>query len=704
MTFSFYLINLALLSSGLLGFRMRSSERQFSLSLLRALFGLPILSGVYIYFAYDMQSELVPLVLFSEMVFALIWFFWAHRLYQATIKTAPESRWFSVLEVFMGGVILWAVWYALSSPEFLLAVDGAFIIPSLGVGFFSAIFILVANLYMAWRLEGFWRGLSSVQRWEHKYLVIGCYLVCGLNVWSTSYRLTYLGLVADHFLLLAPMLLLAWCLIIYAVARHRLLNRKIFVSRKVVYSFVAPLVFGLYLLVLGFVGLVMRAFGWPLPFVLQWLFIVLGLVAVAVFVFSRGVRRMVHYFISTHFYINKYEYRDEWLAFSRLLKEVLTEPQVVNALCQVLTESILTKSIVIWMGDEQQGYEVVFSMRNADIGDKRYHLSPPDPLILYVREYDHFYLVHKEDSKSWLQTVQFKRDFFSDLNVVLVAPISIGDKLVGLIGLGPEYTGSRYGKDDFDLLSALGSQAAAAVLAGRMAEELSSAKQREAWGTLAAFVLHDLKNVASMLSLVRANSPAHLSNPKFQQDMLGTIDDAIKRISKVENLLVGLREEIVPICQELNLYNFLQATSEKLVQQLSGLEIRVHGHKAIIAEADPGSLTRVLENLMINSMEAGGPETVVDVTVRMSDDHQAPIDVEDNGPGLPKELLPDALFLPFKSTKPDGTGIGLWQVKRLVGSLGGTISADNVAGKGARFILTLPARVELSENIEKNSE
>ena len=122
MTLSFYLINLALLLSALVGFRMRSSERQFSLSLLRALFGLPLLSGAYIYFAYDVRRyELVPLVLFSELVFALIWFFWAHRLYQATIKTTPESRWFPLLEVCMGGVILWAVWYALTSPEFLLA-------------------------------------------------------------------------------------------------------------------------------------------------------------------------------------------------------------------------------------------------------------------------------------------------------------------------------------------------------------------------------------------------------------------------------------------------------------------------------------------------------------------------------------------------------------------------------------------------------
>ena len=75
---------------------------------------------------------------------------------------------------------------------------------------------------------------------------------------------------------------------------------------------------------------------------------------------------------------------------------------------------------------------------------------------------------------------------------------------------------------------------------------------------------------------------------------------------------------------------------------------------------------------------------------RDDDQGQAVIEITDNGPGIAADLLPDALFEPFKTTKPKGTGIGLWQVRHLVTSLKGTISAENVAEGGARFVVRLP--------------
>ena len=73
----------------------------------------------------------------------------------------------------------------------------------------------------------------------------------------------------------------------------------------------------------------------------------------------------------------------------------------------------------------------------------------------------------------WEEVMKSSESFLGSLNLSLIAPISIGNQLVGLIGLGPEFTGGKYGHDDFDLLAALGSQTAAALLAVRMAEELA---------------------------------------------------------------------------------------------------------------------------------------------------------------------------------------------------------------------------------------
>ena len=66
------------------------------------------------------------------------------------------------------------------------------------------------------------------------------------------------------------------------------------------------------------------------------------------------------------------------------------------------------------------------------------------------------------------------------------------------------------------------------------------------------------------------------------------------------------------------------------------------------------------------------------------------MEIIDNGPGIAEELLPDVLFEPFKTSKDGGSGIGLWQVKRMAVRLGGSVSAENRLEGGARFVIRLP--------------
>ena len=154
------------------------------------------------------------------------------------------------------------------------------------------------------------------------------------------------------------------------------------------------------------------------------------------------------------------------------------------------------------------------------------------PWSLYLQSEPYLYLEMPGNAQARQRVISEKRDFFRTSGLVLAVPLTIGGQCVGLVGLGSEYTGGRYGRDDFDLLTALGSQAASAILAARTAEKLAQARETSAWDTLSAFVLHDLKNAATMLSLVKENAPAHIHKPEFQQDLLASVDDALKRMHK----------------------------------------------------------------------------------------------------------------------------------------------------------------------------
>ena len=552
-----YALGLALIFSCFLDVRVKEPERRFSFGLVRVLLLLPFLAGVYVYVALDLQILVVAPLFFSENVFSLIWLFMAYGLYHATFPAAARSNLILLSSVAAGLAVAGVGGYWLFNPPEAITFENVILFPRYGQLYLSSLFLLAAVFFMVWRLEMFWRALPQKEGWQYRYLVIGFFLVCGSLFWGASYRLLYRRLDGDQLLLLAVLLLIAWFFILYAVVRHRLLNRKLFVSRKVVYTSLAPAAFAGYLILLGFASLLMRAFGWSLPYIFQWLLIVIGLLFVIVLVFSGKVRSQVKYFISTHFYVNKYEYRDEWLAFSNLLQGTLTEREVAEALHRILSESLYTRQIMIWVGDMQDGFRLIDGDKDHDRSADAV-IAADDPLVLYLQNEPYFYLEMPGNAQAWQRVISEKRDFFRTSGLVLVVPLTIGGQCVGLVGLGSEYTGGRYGRDDFDLLTALGSQAASAILAARTAEKLAQARETSAWDTLSAFVLHDIKNAATILSLVKENAPAHIHKPEFQQDLLASVDDALKRMHKVQERLYTLKGEKTPVIKAVEIGQFVR--------------------------------------------------------------------------------------------------------------------------------------------------
>lgn len=123
------------------------------------------------------------------------------------------------------------------------------------------------------------------------------------------------------------------------------------------------------------------------------------------------------------------------------------------------------------------------------------------------------------------------------------------------------------------------------------------------------------------------------------------------------------------------------------------MEINIECKRKMQVSTDPEILFSIFENLLLNVFEARREGAAVQLRITAGDTGQALVEVIDNGPGISEELLPDVLFEPFKTNKNGGSGIGLWQVKRMVISLGGSVSAENRLEGGARFVIRLPLAV-----------
>jgi two-component system, NtrC family, sensor histidine kinase HydH len=104
--------------------------------------------------------------------------------------------------------------------------------------------------------------------------------------------------------------------------------------------------------------------------------------------------------------------------------------------------------------------------------------------------------------------------------------------------------------------------------------------------------------------------------------------------------------------------------------------------------ADPVRLTQALMNLVINAIQAVERQGKIEVTADLV---QASIlvKVTDNGSGIPQEKLA-SIFDPYFTTKPEGSGLGLWIAQQIVTAHGGSIQAWNGPSGGAVFAMVLP--------------
>jgi signal transduction histidine kinase len=112
--------------------------------------------------------------------------------------------------------------------------------------------------------------------------------------------------------------------------------------------------------------------------------------------------------------------------------------------------------------------------------------------------------------------------------------------------------------------------------------------------------------------------------------------------------------------------------------------------------ADPERLASVIEHVIRNAQDACSPTDHVTIRLRVQD-NRAVISIADTGPGMSQEFVRERLFRPFDSTKGSkGMGIGAYQAREYVRSLGGDVEVQSSAGSGTCFDINLPLMPTLS--------
>ena len=263
-----------------------------------------------------------------------------------------------------------------------------------------------------------------------------------------------------------------------------------------------------------------------------------------------------------------------------------------------------------------------------------------------------------------------------------------GGHFIGYITLGERVRGLPLVTEELEMLKTIGDQAAAGLLNLRLSGRLQAAKEMEAFQTISALFVHDLKNLASKLSLLMQNFSVHYDNPEFRADALHAISQSVEKLNTLCGRLSVMRQgvEIDPVETDLN------DVVSKTIGDLKGLV------KAPVVDSlntvprismDPAQIQKVLTNLFLNAGDAtqnGGDICVTTGTLN----GWVVLTVSDTGCGMSKAFVDQSLFRPFQTTKDTGTGIGLFHAKMIVEAHQGRLEVESEEGKGTTFRVLLP--------------
>jgi putative PEP-CTERM system histidine kinase len=585
----------------------------------------------------------------------------------------------------------------LLQPEFLkIVLPGT--VSGLGVLAVTAtagqalnIVLLIAFVLILMNLEQTFRSAVGTMRWRIKFVVLGLLVIFAARVYTRSQAVLFTGTNLALAGIEAGALLLGCIFMTVAYARTGLPEIDVYPSQAVLRSSVTLLFVGTYLFVVGVLARAVGYLGGVESFDAQALLVLVGMAALAVLLLSDRLRQRIHTFTARHFKKGRHDVLQVWRLFSREMASVKDQAGLCAVFTRLLSQTFSALTVTIWL-IEENGVYMVFGASTLQSRDETLgvgtKLAETAAVVTGLKARPAPFDLDLE-KETWAAVLrQFSATQFPTGGNRICVPFFAGDQLRGLAVLADRVEGIPYTIEEMDLLKCIADQFGAGLLNLRLTSELMVAKEFEAFQTISAFFVHDLKNAASSLGLMLQNLPVHFDDPEFRQDALRGIGNTVGRINHLIARLGIFRQhlELKPVETDLNqlIRNALSG-----VEGTGGVEYVKDLRLVPKVMGDPEQLQSVLTNLLVNAREATAAGGNIRVETGQHDGH-AVVTVADSGCGMSAEFLKRSLFRPFQTTKKQGLGIGMFQTKMIVEAHRGTIQVESELAKGTTFRVLLP--------------
>ncbi len=551
------------------------------------------------------------------------------------------------------------------------------------LGLIAELLLAIAGMAL---VEQLLRNTPVERRWTIKFLCIGLGAVFVFDFYLYTDALLFRRVDREIWLARGVVNAMVVPLVAVAAARNPDWSMPLFVSRRAVLHTTAFFSAGVYMLLMALAGYYIKAYGGEWGAVLQTAFLFGAGVVLVAMLFSGQLRARVKVLINKHFFNYRYDYREEWLRLIEILTGRRSDQPLHERVIFAIGEIVESRGGLLWLCDEQGGCRLVAHFNHPEV------TLPPqsasEPLAAFMEE--RRWVVNLEEYESnrplygsltlpaWLAQVQ---------DPWLIVPLMHNDRLRGFVVLMQSRAPQALNWENLDLLKTAGLQAASYLVLNQAAEALAEARQFEGFNRLSAFVMHDLKNLIAQLSLVATNAQRHKHNPEFVEDAIRTIENSV---AKMNRLMAQLRTAIAPPNAEAVDLGGLLAGVVANHQRQQPAPSFDNGAGLVKVRADPDRLSAVLGHVIQNAQDATPPNGRIDVTLGHGDG-QAIVTVRDTGAGMDEAFVRERLFRPFDSTKGlTGMGIGAYECREFVKSLGGWVEVESMPGRGTSFVIGLP--------------
>ncbi len=456
-------------------------------------------------------------------------------------------------------------------------------------------------------------------------------------------------------------------------------------SRAVAFQSLSLLVIGGYLLVMigiaSSLDLLGAGFGRLTPVT----FVFFALLAALYWMPSPRLRGSLRVILTKHLFQHRYDYRAEWLRFTQTIGRTGAGPfgeRVVRAMAD-MTES----PAGLLMLPEEDGSLTLAARWQW----------PPDAILPGAIPVQLASLMERENFILDIDQARRGIDNRGELALMpqwleqaetawVVVPLLHFERLTGAVVLARPAHARQIDWEDLDLLRIAGQQLASYIAEQNVQHALMEAARFDEFNRRMAFVMHDIKNLASQLGLLARNAEKHADNPAFRADMLVTLRNSSDKLTSLLARLgrYGSARKDKRECVDLS------ALCGRLVAGRAGQHpVELLAEPEVLVEVDIEACEQAIGHILQNAIEASAPTASVFVEVAQTNG-MAVVQVVDAGEGMTPEFVRNGLFKPFVSSKTNGFGIGAFEARELVRAQGGRLEVDSREGLGSRFAIRLP--------------